>query len=222
MELIGQIARVKRDGNDKPKVPVMLEHIDIVRLVPKQEAGRSQSGSGVFVNDKGDILTNADAVQGCREVHLGDGRKAELAATDRQNGLAILHSDGKPEAVAVFRAGEGIPAQEPVWTLGSSPAFVSATADSHGDNRYLQVNGPDSGGTGTPALDTAGMVAGLFTTSSESPAPGASLAIKASVATGFLDSANIPYTARPASGAADRTAATDNARRYTVGIQCWK
>ena len=112
--------------------------------------------------------------------------------------------------------------EEPVWTLGPSPSVVSATADSHGDNRFLQVTGSQFGGPGSPVLDTGGTIAGLFSASAESPAPGAYVAVKASVAMGFLDSANIAYTAQPPRGSADRTAATDNARRYTVAIQCWK
>src|SRR5690242_14189230 len=222
MELIGQIARVKRDGRDKPKEPVMLTHVDVVRLVPKAVPGHEDSGFGVYVNSLGDLLTSADAVQGCSEVHLADGRKLEVAATDRQNGLAALHSGNKVEAFAVFRKGEDVAAQEPVWTLGSSPSFVSAAADSHGDNRFLQVNGAPSGTVGTPVLDTGGTIAGLIAASTEGTAPGALLALKASVALGFLDSANIVYTAQPAGGAADRNAAIDHARRYTVVIQCWK
>src|SRR5690349_20978425 len=85
MELIGQIARVKRDGRDKPKEPVMLTHVDVVRLVEKAVPGHSDSGFGVYVNPAGDILTSSDAVKGCNEVHLADGRKLELGATDRQN-----------------------------------------------------------------------------------------------------------------------------------------
>ena len=220
MELIGQIARVKRDGRDKPKEPVMLTHVDVVRLVEKAVPGHSDSGFGVYVNPAGDILTSSDAVKGCNEVHLADGRKLELGATDRQNGLAALHSGNKVEAFAVFRKGEDVPAQEPVWTLGSSPSFVSAAADSHGDNRFLQVTGAPSGTMGTPVLDTGGTVGGLLSETREGTS--ALLAVKASVAMGFLDSANIAYTARPAGGAADRNAAIDNARRYTVQIQCWK
>lgn len=220
MELIGQIARVKRDGRDKPKEPVMLNHVDVVRLVEKPVAGHSTSGFGVYVNSQGDILTSSDAVQGCNEVHLTDGRKLEMKATDRQNGLAVLSSGSKVDAHPTFRKGEDVSTQEPVWTLGTSPSFVSAAADSHGDNRFLQISGAPDGSRGTPVLDTAGSVAGLLTDRSESA--GSLLAVKASVAMGFLDSENIVYTAESSSGAADRNAAIDNARRYTVLIQCWK
>ena len=222
MELVGQIARVKRDGNDKPKVPVMLTHIEVVRLVLKPVAGRSQTGFGVYVNESGDILTSADAVQGCTELHLDNGRKLELAATDRQNGLAALHSANKTESFAVFRKGEGIAAQEPVWTFGPTPGVVTATADSHGDNRFLQIAGSQFGSLGTPVLDTGGTLVGIFSENAGNPPDNAYLAIKASVAMGFLDSVGIAYTAQPGSGAADRTAAMDNAHRYSVPIQCWK
>ena len=222
MELVGQIARVKRDGNDKPKVPVTLMHIDVVRLVEKPVTGRSQSGFGVYVNNSGDILTTADAVQGCREVHLANGRKLEVAATDRQNGLAALHSGNETESSAVFRGGDEIPAQDPVWTLGPAPGVVAAIADSHGDNRFLQITGSQFGSPGSPVLDTGGTLAGIFSGSGENPPGGAYLAIKGSVAMGFLDSAGVHYKTQAGAGAADRIAALDNARRYTVAIQCWK
>jgi cyclophilin family peptidyl-prolyl cis-trans isomerase len=222
MELIGQIARVKRDGRDKPKEPVMLNHVDIVRLVEKPVPGHTDSGFGLYVNPAGDILTNSESVQGCNEVHLTDGRKLEVAATDRQNGLAVLHSGNRTEAFALFRAGEGIAAQEPVWTLATTPGFVNATADSHGDNRYLQVSGAPSGALGSPVLDTSGMVVGVLGPNAQNPAPGISSVIKSSVVSGFLDSAGVKYTTQPAGGAADRIAAVDHARRYTVAIQCWK
>ncbi len=220
MELIGQIARVKRDGRDKPKEPVMLNHVDIVRLVEKPVEGHSDSGFGVYVNSQGDILTSSDAVQGCNEVHLPDGRKLEVKATDRQNGLAVLNSGSKVDAYPMFRKGEDVSVQEPVWTLGTSPSFVSAQADSHGDNRFLQVAGAPGASRGTPVLDTGGTIAGLLTDKTENA--GSFLAIKASVALGFLDSANVAYTAQPLGGVADRNAAIDNARRYTVLILCWK
>ena len=219
MELIGQIARVKRDGRDKPKEPVMLNHVDIVRLAEKPVPGHTDAGFGVYVNSQGDILASSDAVQGCNEVHLTDGRKLEVKATDRQNGLALLNSGSKVDAYPMFRKGEDVSAQAPVWTLGPSPTFVSATADSHGDNRFLQVSGAP-GARGTPVLDTGGTVAGLLTDKTESA--GSFLAIKASVAMGFLDSVNVVYTAQPSGGVADRNAAIDNARRYSVLLQCWK
>ena len=220
MELVGQIARVKRDGNDKPKVAVMLNRIDIIRVVEKPVPGRSDSGFAITVNEKGDMLASFQSVQGCNEVHAQGGGKLEVTASDRQNGLAVLHSANKTEAFAGFRAGEGVRAEEPVWTLAAAPAVVSATADSHGDNRFLQLTGTTAASPGGPVLDTSGNIAGVLFAGGDSE--GARLAIKASVAMGFLDSVGVKYTSRPSSGAADRVAATDHARRYTVALQCWK
>jgi len=220
LELVGQIARVKRDGNDKPKMPVMLTHIDIVRVVETQVPGHTDAGYGVFINGGGYILTLADVVQGCAEVHLQKGGKLETAAVDRQNGLAVLRSGGRREAFAVLRAGEGVAAQDPIWTLGPAPAVVGATADSHGDNRYLQLTVTASpGGKGTPVLDTSGLLEGVI---SDESTLANTVAIKASVIAGFLEASNVPYTATPAGGAADHTAAVDQARRNTVGLECWK
>jgi cyclophilin family peptidyl-prolyl cis-trans isomerase len=222
LELVGQIARVKRDGRDKPKMPVMLTHIDIVRVVEKPVPGHTDSGFGVFINAGGYVLTTADAVQGCAEVHVQKGGKLETAAVDRQNGLAVLRSGGRAAEFAQLRAGDGVAAQEPVWTLGPEPAVVGATADSHGDNRYLQLSvTAATGGQGSPVLDTSGLLAGVISEAA-SGTPGTALAIKASVIAGFLEASNVPYTANPAAGAADRAAAIDQARRNTVALECWK
>ena len=219
MDLIGQIARVKRDGSDKPKTPVMLTHIDIIRMVEKPVPGHSDAGFGIYVNSNGDILTVSQAVQDCREVHIEGGAKVEVAATDRQNGLAVLHSGTKAEGFALFRSGDAVPAQDPVWTLAAAPSVVSASADAHGDNRFLQLEGP-AGTPGSPVLDTSGDLAGLLSGGGEVPV--GKLAIKASVALGFLDASGISYKTRASRKEAERVAATDQARRYTVAIQCWK
>lgn len=222
LELVGQIARVKRDGNDKPRVPVMLTNIDIVRVVEKAVPGHTDTGYGIYINAGGYVLTAAEVVQDCAEVHLQKGEKLETAAVDRQNGLAVLRSGHRTEQFALVRAGEGVAAQEPVWTLGPAPAVVSATADSHGDKRYLELTSPATfSGRGTPVLDTSGVLEGVISATTQGE-PETALAIKASVIAGFLDASNISYTAAPATGAADHTAAIDQARRYTVGLECWK
>lgn len=219
MELIGQIARVKRDGNDKPKTPVMLNHIDIIRVVEKPVPGHTETGFGVYVNGGGDILTVSQAVQDCREVHVEGGAKVEVAATDRQNGLALLRSGSKVDAFALFRSGDGVAAQDSVWTLNPAPSVVSATADGHGDNRLLQLEGP-AGTAGGPVLDIHGDLAGVVSGSDDDPA--GKLAIKASLAMGFLEASGVSYKTRASCNAIERVAAIDQARRYTVAIQCWK
>lgn len=221
MDLIGQIARVKRDGNDKPKTPVMLNKVDIIRVVLKSAPASAVRGSGLYVNESGDILTTSEFVTGCSEVHLGDGKKIEMITGDRQNGLAVLHSGNKAATFAVFRAGDAVAPEEPVWTTGPEPSVVSATADGHGDNRYLQMTGAlQPAAKGGPVLDTSGNVTGILFGNGQ--AENSTLAIKASVAMGFLDSVGVAYTAKPSEAAANRTAATANAQQYTVEIQCWK
>lgn len=217
VELVSQIAHVKRDGRDKPKEPVMLNHIDVIRMVETAVPGRTDSGQGVYVNSAGDILTVSQAVQDCREVHMEGGAKLEMAATDRQNGLAVLRSGSKTEFFAIFRSGESVPAQVPVWTLAPRPAVVGAVADSHGDERFLQLEG-STPGLGSPVLDTSGNLTALVSQDD----PTNKLAVKASVITGFLEAAGVKFTAHASKNAVDRIAATDQARRYAVNLQCWK
>lgn len=221
---VTKIAHVIRDGNDKPRFPVKLVHIDIIRVAAAAALARSASGSGIYVNAAGDILTTAALVQGCTEVRLGDAKLQEVVM-DRKNGLAVVHSKKETEAFAVFRGGDGAAAQEPVWLAGPTPtaATVGAVADSHGDNRFLQVTAAAPPGSGGGALlDAAGHVAGIVAAPAEDQTQPGTLAIKASVAMGFLDSVQVAYTMGASGTPADGNAAAEAAGKYTLELQCWK
>ncbi|MBZ5579930.1 MAG: peptidylprolyl isomerase [Acidobacteriia bacterium] len=229
--VVSKIAHVIRDDKDKPRFPIKLIHVAVRRVVAAPAIDASGGATGFFVDASGDIVTGSRIVQNCIEVRLADGSKLEPAVVDQKNGLALLHSGAKAGASAVFRAGTDVEAEQPVWVARSSnpgapPAStvpVTATADSHGDNRFLQLavaEQPDP--RGAPVLDTSGNVVGILADPVEGSTPPATLALKASVVMGFLDSAGVKYSAQPSTAPADRAAALENATRYTVQIQCLK
>ena len=225
MNVVSKISHVIRDDSDRPLWPIKLIHVAVMRIVPAPVVLPSAGGTGLFINDAGDVLTAAAAVQDCAEVRLADGGKLQEAWSDSKNGLALLHTQKKPGAVAVFRGGDGVGAEQPVWVASPSgsaettPATVTATADGHGDNRFLQI-AAQPGKPGNPVLDGSGNVAGIVSEPVEGSTPPASLAIKASVITGFLDTTGVKYTAKESATPADSKAIPENAGQFVVQIQC--
>jgi peptidyl-prolyl cis-trans isomerase A (cyclophilin A) len=219
-KVIGKIAGVFRDNNDKPRLPVKLIHVAIVRVAAALTRVASGGGRGFFLNAAGYILTAAPVIEGCTEMQLPDGTRLEPPLVDRQNQLALVRAGRRPDAFAVFRAGNGVTAGEAVWAAGVA-ASVSVVADTHGDTRYFQLTLP-AGSLGSPVLDASGKLVGILAGSPEGAGQPTSLAVKASVAMGFLDSAAVSYVMAPPESPLDPAAVVDNASKYTVEIECWK
>ena len=111
------------------------------------------SGTGLFVNSDGDILTNSHVVRGCLRVSGGipgsQMQNALVVARDHTNDLALLKSNFKPSMAPVLRT--GVRTGEPVAVYGfplagllpSTGNFtlgnVTATAGLRDDTSMLQV-----------------------------------------------------------------------------------
>jgi len=134
------------------------------------------SGTGLFVNSDGDILTNSHVVRGCLRVSGGipgsQMQNALVVARDHTNDLALLKSNFKPSVAPVLRT--GVRTGEPVAVYGfplagllpSTGNFtlgnVTATAGLRDDTSMLQVSAPvHPGNSGGPVLDHAGRVVGI-------------------------------------------------------------
>lgn len=217
-EVVTKISHVIRDDQDKPRFPIKLIHVAIIRKVVAPTLSQSGGGSGFYVNAAGDILSSSQVVQGCTEVRLADGTRLQLAVLDPPNELAVLHSGRKAESFAVFRGGDGIASGEAV-SAGGAAGTVSAAADVHGDRRFFQLMLPaEAAKSGTPILDSSGKLVGVLAGTAEGAPAGTSAAVQATVAMGFLDSAGVTYTQAGAAPAASNPAAGS----YTVQLQCWK
>jgi peptidyl-prolyl cis-trans isomerase A (cyclophilin A) len=115
--LIGKIAHVIRDDKDKPRFPIKLMSVNIMRVAAAPAAQAAATGPGFYINSAGDLLASYQLVQGCTEIR-SNGAKLDLAVFDRQNDLALLHSGKKAEAYAVFSEAGGAPAAEPLIAAG--------------------------------------------------------------------------------------------------------
>ena len=216
-EVVSKISHVIRDDRDKPRFPIKLIHVAIIRRVVAPALTQSGGGSGFFVNAAGDILTSSQVVQGCTEVRLADGTKLQVALSDPRNGLALLHSGKKTESFALFRVGDGAASGEPISAAGV-PGTVTGEADEHGNRGFFQITartGPMN--AGGPILDSKGNLVGILAGAAEGAPAGADLAVQATVAMGFLDSAAVPYNKAEAGAAPNPGSAP-----YTVQLQCWK
>jgi cyclophilin family peptidyl-prolyl cis-trans isomerase len=138
--VVPKITHVIRDGNDKPRFPVKLIHVNIVRIVPAVEQQTpSVTGPGFFVNPSGDILTSYQIVQSCTEIRLPDGSKLSLAVFDRQNDLALLHSGKPTDSVATFGEANGAPAGEPL-AVGGKVMIKAAIAEGFLDANHVSYS----------------------------------------------------------------------------------
>ncbi|WP_411904057.1 trypsin-like peptidase domain-containing protein [Methylorubrum thiocyanatum] len=184
--------------------------------VPKAEKGIS-TGTGFFVDAKGNLITNAHVVKECDKVvvKLNDSkppRKARVIATDTSNDLALLAVD---DAVGTrfatlrsgTRLGEGVAAfgYPHADVLASSGNFtlgnVTATSGMGDDSRYYQISAPvQQGNSGGPLLDnygnTVGVVAAKLNVLKMAVASGdfaqnINFAIKASMLSTFLEANQI-------------------------------
>jgi S1-C subfamily serine protease len=158
----------------------------VVTLICAVAAGRAaeiSSGSGVVINAKGEILTNAHVVEGCQTITVrlafANSEAGVLVANDEKNDLAVVRvmAIGKPPtSIAVFREGAPIRAGDSIVALGyplsgllSSDANlsvgnVSALAGLRDDSRYLQISAPvQPGNSGGPLLDASGHLVGIVT-----------------------------------------------------------
>jgi S1-C subfamily serine protease len=148
----------------------------VVTLICAVAAGRAaeiSSGSGVVINAKGEVLTNAHVVENCQSITVrlapGNSEVGVLVASDEKNDLALVRlkdNRNPPSSVAVFREGAPVRPGDTIVALGyplsgllSSDANVSvgnvsALAGLRDDSRYLQISAPvQPGNSGGPLLD---------------------------------------------------------------------
>ena len=136
---------------------------------------RIGSGTGFFVNAKADVLTNRHVVDGCSAVTVetttGQTVKARFAGADKNQDLALLQTDVKSPAFAVFSAkspevgqeiavigypDHGMQAIRPVVVSGR----MSRPALAHGELLGFQAD-IRPGNSGGPVLDKGGRVLGV-------------------------------------------------------------
>jgi serine protease Do len=165
---------------------------------------------------------------------------AQVVARDEDNDLALLSATIHPPAVAALRlsvrqgeavAAYGYPLPGLLASGGNlTTGNITALSGIGDDSRYLQISAPvQPGNSGGPLLDGGGNVVGIVEGKLDATKvanaigdvpQNVNFAIKASVVATFLDSNGIHYASEVS--AADRSPAdvADNARRFTVQVEC--
>lgn len=169
---------------------------------------------------------------------------ATLLARDETNDLALLHAPaaaGTPplplrpgvrlgENVAAF----GFPHSDILSTSGNfTVGNVTALSGLQDDSRFLQISAPvQAGNSGGPLLDQWGNVTGVVTSklnalrvmakSGDLP-QNVNFAVKASLAAGFLDARQVPWTAgAPRARKLEPPDLAELARRSSVFVACMR
>jgi trypsin-like peptidase len=211
-----------------------------------QVATEKLSGSGVVVGARGEILTNAHVVEGCRtitaQISSDKVEPATLLVRDQKNDLAVLRTSVPVGTAAVFREGTLIRAGDTVVALGYplagllatttnvSVGAVSALAGLGDDSRHLQISAPvQPGNSGGPLLDASGHLVGIVTSklnavrvarfTGDVP-QNVNFAIKADVARAFLDSRSIKYQTARSDQQLSPADIADIGRAFTVYVEC--
>ena len=149
---------------------------DRKEVAPSDEGKPNQHtfGTGFFVSDDGEIITNNHVVAGCRSLTIKGGQPLQVISRDPASDLALLKAGVKPDQIAVFRSGPAPRIGDTVVTFGFplpgilssegnvSAGIISATTGLGSDIRFVQISAPvQPGNSGGPVFDSSGHVIGV-------------------------------------------------------------
>ncbi len=203
------------------------------------------SGSGVFISDKGYILTNNHVIDGVKDVTiiLSDGtqEKATIVGADIYSDIAVLKTDGKVPAVASLGNSDVLNPGETVIAIGSplgdfkntvTVGVVSATGRSIDTGNGYTIDGLiqtdaaiNQGNSGGPLVNLAGEVIAINTlivrnSGSGTVAEGLGFAIPIDTAAAVADQIiQTGYISRPYMGINFQPITPDIANAYNLPAQ---
>ena len=210
----------------------------------------SKTGTGtIFVVSKaGHAITNQHVAGNCTELRV-QGREglAKLVTDDKVNDLALLQIHGSVADIAPLsaepgklRQGEeivafGFPLNSVLSSGGNlTPGVVSALTGLGNNSNQIQITAPvQTGSSGSPVLNKKGEVVGIVSMKLDdgkmAKATGqigqnVNFAVSGQTLKTFLDTHKVAYN--NGSGFFSREKSTadlaDEARKWTLAIECWK
>ncbi len=204
------------------------------------------SGSGVFISDKGYILTNNHVIEGMTTdptIILSDGTQetAKIVGADMYSDIAVLKTDGKVPAVATLGNSDVLNPGETVIAIGSplgdfkntvTVGVVSATGRSIDTGNGYTIDGLiqtdaaiNQGNSGGPLVDLAGEVIAINTlivrnSGTGTVAEGLGFAIPINTASAVADQIiQNGYISRPFMGVNFQPITPDIASAYNLPVQ---
>lgn len=176
------------DTQTNPSATIVVDRSDSVEAVQKvlpavvtvlnQGSQGVGSGSGVFIDKSGYLVTNYHVIEGARELIViyakGDRASAKLVGTAPDFDLAVLKVDELVPAVAAWGDSGELPLGAPVIAIGSALGQYQNTVTAgvlSGFNRdlgplrgLLQTDAAiNSGNSGGPLINMAGQIIGINT-----------------------------------------------------------
>lgn len=202
---------------------------------------RQSSGSGVYINSEGYLLTNHHVVNKCQTIRiLPAEQNADLVVSDANIDLAILKTE-PTEMYAQFKQdnvnlGEeiivaGFPYRGELSSgINITTGTVSALAGPKDDKRLIQITAPvQPGNSGGPLLDKNGNLTGIvvsklnslyFAQKYKDIPQNINFAIRASYAQAFLKDHDIVAEVSTASEQKVTTDISQQAEQFTVVVEC--
>jgi S1-C subfamily serine protease len=210
----------------------------------QQEKQKSIStGTGFFVSEAGEIVTNAHVVKDCDAPQLTAGREsatARVLARDEDKDLALLDSSLRPRVAPTLRApirnGEdiaifGFPLISLLSTGGNfTRGHVSANTGLRDNDNHLQISAPvQPGNSGGPMLDMSGNVVGVVVAKLDAKSiaemiddipQNVNFAVKSTVLMNFLDAHGVRYATAGLAQSMGSADLYDRAKSMSMLILC--
>jgi uncharacterized protein len=204
-------------------------------------------GTGFFVSQNGNVLTNNHVIEGCSEIRVpAENTVGKLVVVDQANDLALVKLEVTGKASVQFPNSDDLKQGEEVFVFGFpldgflpssgniTPGIISALAGPGNNSSLVQMTAPvQPGNSGGPLMNKKGKVVGVVV--------GKANAIKIAKVTGdipqninfaiaprtvrsFLDANRIEYQKKGDTFSFDKdsVAIADEARKASLKIECWK
>lgn len=204
-------------------------------------------GTGFYISQNGNILTNHHVIDGCTEIRVpAENAVAKSVVSDQSNDLALakLEVTGKPAVTFPdsddLRQGEevfvfGFPLDGYLPSAGNiTPGIVSALAGPGNNSSLVQITAPvQPGNSGGPLFNKKGKVIGVVVGKADAIKiakvtgdipQNINFAIASRTVKSFLDGNRIEYQKKgdTFSFAKETVAIADDARKSSIKIECWR
>jgi S1-C subfamily serine protease len=204
---------------------------------PTTASSGGGTGSGFFVNARGDLVTNAHVTRGCEKVTVmvnGQEVPGTVAFSDAKTDLSLVRTGWTPPSFVPVRIAPPIKLAEPVIAIGYplsgllskqvhvTDGSVTALAGLRDDTSRIQISAPiTNGNSGGPLVDLSGHLVGVNTSGMDVRlAQNTNFAVRTTAVMTFLDTAGAEYLPVTSKDPLAKTAVAEKATAFTAQVSC--